>query len=89
VRINTTGVEGVRNLANSLQMAGRNAEAIEVFRQAVWLSPQDPESHFRLGYAYLLAGNSDLAYQEYNQLVRLNSPYAQSLRESLRVPAQR
>jgi len=89
VRLNPRGIEGFRNLGNSLQMAGRNAEAIEAFRRAVWLSPQDPEGHFRLGYAYLLAGNSDLAIQEYNLLLRLNSSYAQSLFESIRVLAKR
>jgi len=89
VRLNPGGLEGFRNLGNSLQMAGRSAEAIEAFRQAVWLSPQDPESHFRLGYAYLLAGSSDLAYQEYNLLLRLKSPYAQSLLESIRVLGKR
>lgn len=88
VRLNPKGGEGFRNLGNSLQMAGRNAEAIEAFRQAVWLSPQDPENHFRLGYAYLLAGNVDLAFQEYNLLLRLNSSYAKSLLESIRVLAK-
>ncbi|HZV80808.1 MAG TPA: tetratricopeptide repeat protein [Geobacteraceae bacterium] len=89
VRLNPRGIEGVRNLGNSLQMAGRNAEAVEAFRRAVWINPQDPESHFRLGYAYLLAGHSDLAYQEYNQLLRLNNAYAQALLASLRVPGTR
>lgn len=88
VRLNPKGGEGFRNLGNSLQMAGRNVEAIEAFRQAVWLSPQDPENHFRLGYAYLLAGNVDLAFQEYNLLLRLNSSYAKSLLESIRVLAK-
>jgi Flp pilus assembly protein TadD len=85
VRLNPRGIEGFRNLGNSLLMAGRNAEAIEAFRQAVWINPNDAESHARLGYAYLLAGNSDFALQEYALLQCLNSSYAQSLLDSIRI----
>ena len=89
VRLNPGGAEGFRNLGNSLQMAGRNLEAIEAFRQAVRISPKDAENHYRLGYAYLLGGNSDLAHQEYLQLMHLDESRASSLLDSIRILGKR
>jgi protein O-mannosyl-transferase len=55
----------------------------------VRLRPNDVEGHFRLGYAYLVNGNVDLAYQEYLQLARLNETYARPLLDSIRMSGKR
>jgi len=89
VRLNPTGIEGIRNLGNSYQMAGRYAEAIEAYRQAIRIHPDDVEGHVRLGYAYLFTGNIDLAYQEHMQLKRLNEAYARSLLDSIQASGKR
>ena len=79
MRLNPRGGVGYRNLGNSLQMAGRSLEAIEAFNQAAWINPLDAESHFRLGYAYLMGGNLDLAYQQYRLLLPLDPANARAL----------
>jgi tetratricopeptide (TPR) repeat protein len=89
VRLNTTGVEGFRNLGNTYQMAGKNVAAIEAFSEAVRINPSDAESHYRLGYAYLLGGNSDLAYKEYHQLMSLDKSRASALYDSIRILGKR
>lgn len=89
VRLNPMGIEGIRNLGNSYQMAGRYAEAIEAYRQAIRIHPDDVEGHVRLGYAYLFTGNIDLAYQEHVQLKRLNEAYARSLLDSIQASGKR
>ncbi|HLO24544.1 MAG TPA: tetratricopeptide repeat protein, partial [Geobacteraceae bacterium] len=55
------------------------------YREAVRINPNDAESHYRLGYAYLLVGNSDLAFQEYQQLMRLDESRAQPLLDSIQL----
>jgi hypothetical protein len=89
VRINPKGIEGVRNLGNSYQMAGRYPEAIEAYRQAVRIDPDDVEAHVRLGYAYLITGNVELAFQEQLLLQRLNEIYARSLLDSIQATGKR
>lgn len=89
VRLNPKGIEGIRNLGNSYQMAGRYVEAIETYRQALRTHPDDVETHMRLGYAYLITGNIDLAYQEHLQLRRLNETYARSLLDSIQTGVKR
>lgn len=89
VRFNLTGIEGLRNLGNSYQMAGRYAEAIEAYRQAIRIHPDDVEGHARLGYAYLITGSIDLAYQEYLQLKRLDEEFARLLFDSIQASGKR
>jgi len=89
VRINPKGIEGVRNLGNSYQMAGRYPEAIEAYRQAIRIDPDDVEAHVRLGYAYLITGNVELAFQEHLLLQRLNETYARSLLDSIQAARKR
>ena len=83
VRLNPRGGEGFRNLANSLQMAGKNSEAITAYIEAVKINPNDSEGHFRLGYAYLLNGALDQAYQEYRQLQSLDEVRSQNLLDAI------
>lgn len=83
VRLNPRGIEGVRNLGNSYQMAGRYTEAIEAYRQALRIRPDDVEAHVRLGYAYLVTGNIDLAYQVQQQLKHLDEQYARTLLDAI------
>ncbi len=83
VRLNPRGIEGVRNLGNSYQMAGRYTEAIEAYRQALRIRPDDVEAHVRLGYAYLVTGNIDLSYQVQQQLKHLDEQYARTLLDAI------
>ena len=89
VRLNPKGGAGYRNLGNCLQMVGRNAEAIGAFNQALWINQNDAESHFRLGYAQLMGGNIDLAYQQYRMLLPLDGANAQILLSSIESASQR
>ncbi len=89
VRLNPGGIEGVRNLGNSYQMAGRYGDAIDAYRRALTINPNDIETHVRLGYAYLITGNRDLAYQQYQQLKGLDEATARSLFDALQTGAAR
>ena len=84
LRINPVQPAGYRNLGNTYQAVGNTAAAIGAYREAAKLNPDDAENHIRLGYAYLIAGSLELAYQEYLQLLRLKDSYAQPLLDSIR-----
>jgi Flp pilus assembly protein TadD len=70
-------------------MAGNNSGAIDAFNRAIMINPNDAESHYRLGYAYLLSGNTEFAYQEYLQLQRLDKVHAHSLLDSIQSVTKR
>jgi Flp pilus assembly protein TadD len=58
---------------------GRYPEAIEVFKQAVSLTPDNANAHFGLGLSYLSTGNRGSALDEYKILKNLNANMADEL----------
>lgn len=83
--INPTLTDVYMNLGNAYQSIGNNAAGLDAFREAVRIDPDNAEGHFRLGYAWLIAGSLDRAYGEYLHLQRLQDPRAQSLLDSIRM----
>jgi tetratricopeptide (TPR) repeat protein len=60
-----------RSLGKALRFLGRDGVAIDVLKQALSLSLDDPEIHYELGLAYLRSGDQDDALEEYKALERL------------------
>jgi Flp pilus assembly protein TadD len=58
---------------------GRYKEAIEVFKKAVSLTPNDANAHFGLGLSYLSTGNRGPALDEYKILKTLDEDMAGEL----------
>ncbi|HAY21790.1 MAG TPA: hypothetical protein DCY27_06415, partial [Desulfobacterales bacterium] len=59
---------------------GRHQLAIDNFRQAVRLQPNNPVFHFHLGVAYHVSGDTQQAMEEYRTLSRLNPNLARKLK---------
>ncbi|MBJ6727294.1 tetratricopeptide repeat protein [Geomesophilobacter sediminis] len=89
LRINPDQAEGYLNYANVLQATGQTGPALQALQESVRLNPSGAQGHFRLGYAYLIAGNPDLAYREYEQLQQLDQVQARSLLDSIRMAGRR
>ena len=56
-------------LGNLFNKASRYDEAIEAYKQALAINPDEPSLHHHLGLMYYAVGNKDLAYNEYIFLV--------------------
>jgi len=54
-------------------------EAADSFKRAAKLKPDWPEAHFRFGIMSYVLGRKSQSAQEYNKLVKLNSPLANTL----------
>lgn len=59
--------------------AGRHAEALEAFRQAVRIDPRHAEANLKLGMEYLFNGDPTGARQQYFVLKDLDPEAAQKL----------
>jgi tetratricopeptide (TPR) repeat protein len=58
---------------------GRYQEAIEAFKKAISLKPDDANAHFGLGLSYLSIGNRGSALDEYKILKSLDEKMADEL----------
>ncbi len=54
-------------------------EAADSFKRAARLKPDWPEAHFRFGIMSYVLGRKSQSAQEYNKLLKLNSPLANTL----------
>ncbi len=59
-------------LANALEDAGKNAEAIAQYEAAMQLAPDDPGTRYNLALALARAGRTGDAIQQYKEALRLN-----------------
>ena len=50
----------------------RHDEAIEVFKQAIHIKPDDAKAHYNLALAYGKLGRYDKAIEAYKQAIRIN-----------------
>lgn len=66
-------VEGCRHID-----AGDLAEAVEAFRMALMLEPQNPEVHFHLGDALYRLGRTHAALERYYTAVELDHDYLEA-----------
>lgn len=57
----------------------RNQEAVEAYKQAIKLKPDDVDSHYNLGVTYSDLGNREAALKEYNILNSLDKEAAKQL----------
>ena len=79
ITTNTSPSNGTADIENSLNTTGYQLlsankinDAIEVFKLNVKLNPNSWNTYDSLGEAYALAGNKDLAKENYETSVRLN-----------------
>lgn len=49
--------------------------AIEEYKKAIRWHPWDPEMHYRMAYAYTMAGQNDKAIEKYDDVIRLAPHY--------------
>lgn len=59
-------------------------DSLESLKQAIRYKPDWPEAHFRLGLVSYVLGQKKQATEEYNKLLKLNSPLANSLYRVIR-----
>jgi tetratricopeptide (TPR) repeat protein len=59
--------------------AERFEEAIEIFRDALEINPDDPQTRFGLGVVHLMKGDREAALEEYKVLRRLDKQLAERL----------
>src|SRR5205823_4391078 len=57
--------EALHHVANVLCQLGRIDEAIAAFERVLALRPADAEAHFNSSFAYLLAGDYERGFKEY------------------------
>ncbi len=55
-----------------------NSRAIDTYKQAVRINPDDAEAHYNLGVAYGDSGMYKEAIEEYKQAIRINPDYAEA-----------
>jgi Flp pilus assembly protein TadD len=55
--------------------------AIETFKKAAEIDPNDPTAHFNLGIAYYLTGDKSAAFEEYVTLKDIDKERADILRD--------
>ena len=51
---------------------GNLDDAIDIYKQAIRIDPNDSKSRYSLGQAYLKNGNIDEAYQQFSEVVRIS-----------------
>ena len=57
----------------------RDAEAVEAYKEAIRLEPDNASAHFGLGLTHLMSGNRGAALDEYRTLRKLDRELAESL----------
>jgi tetratricopeptide (TPR) repeat protein len=72
----------INGAGQSLLRTGKQQEAIEIFKLNARLSPEAAGAYVSLGQAYALAGQKDLAIQNYEQALKLN-PQNENARKAL------
>jgi tetratricopeptide (TPR) repeat protein len=66
------------NLGLALSAQGKTDQAIEEYRQAIRLQPDDAKAHSNLGNALSAQGKTDQAIEEYRQAIRLQPDLAEA-----------
>ena len=56
-----------------------NKEAIESYKQAIRIDPDDTFAHYNLGYKYVLSNDRDSALEQYKILKKLDTKKAKML----------
>ena len=67
------------NLGATYLQLGLHREAVEAFKQAIRLQPDNAGAHGALGCTYLLLGNRGEALEEYKILKNLDPKEAEKL----------
>jgi tetratricopeptide (TPR) repeat protein len=65
IALDPSFAEAHLQLANLYSQRKKYAEAVPEYQEALRLSPNVPDAHFRLGQAYFHVGNKDLADKEF------------------------
>jgi tetratricopeptide (TPR) repeat protein len=65
IALDPSSAEAHLQLANLYSQRHKYAEAVPEYQQALRLSPNVPDAHFRLGQAYVHLGEKDLAKKEF------------------------
>src|SRR5918911_394888 len=67
------------NMGNVLMVAGKHQEAINEFKQALQLNPQDADSYVHMGDAYLALSQTAQGLDAYQQALQINPRHAEAL----------
>ena len=62
----------ITNLGHAYVNSGMDKEAIESYRQAIRINPDDAEAHYNLGHAYERSGMDKEAIESYRQAIMIN-----------------
>ncbi len=65
-------------LTPTIQAASDVEEAIEEYKQAIRINPDDAEAHVNLGVAYVKLGMYKEAIEAYKQAIKIDSDYAEA-----------
>ena len=72
------------DFASNLETRQEYAKAIEKYEKVIALDPEDAETYYQLGLAYLAAGKKEKAMAVYGGLKKLDAGYAEMLRRLAR-----
>ncbi len=90
IRLKPDFAEAYHGAGMSFGAMRRLDQAINHFRQAVRLKPDQPLFRYHLALAYQLAGDNNLAWQEYRHLTAMDPKLAARLKDMLnRTPSSR
>ena len=64
------------NLGTAYGELGKYEEAIESYKQAIRIDPDDAKGHYNLGNTYFKSGKYKEAIESYKQAIRINPDYA-------------
>ena len=70
--------QGHNNLGNVLAQGGKPDEAIQEFRKAIEIKPENPEAHFALGFVLARQGKSAEAEAEYLLAIKQKPNYPEA-----------
>lgn len=81
-KINPTEGKLFLNMGKLLYDMGMNTNAVRAFERAVQIMPKDPQSHYLLGFMYMMVGRENWTLAAWRKAVEL-SPNSHSLRFDL------
>ncbi len=84
IRLKPEHAQAHYGLGMALSKSSNYKDAAESYKRAVRYEPEWPEAHFRLGWTYYVLGKVSQSREEYNKLLKLNSPLATTLYRIIR-----
>ena len=80
---NSDSSDGFYLLGNAFYAAGDREKAIGAYKKAITLSPRFAKARYNLGVVYIVEEKPDLAREQLNALMEIDSKYAAKLRQAI------